>query len=69
MKADVGALKTDVKALRLDVATLNTNVAVILSNYTTKADLMRLENLMMKLGFGAIVALASIVMAAAKFIR
>jgi ABC-type metal ion transport system substrate-binding protein len=69
LKNDVSVMKADVRTLQRDVATLNTNVAVISSNYITKADLASLENAILKWGFGAVVTLAGIVIAAAKFVR
>ncbi|PRD17379.1 coiled-coil domain-containing protein [Pantoea coffeiphila] len=44
LKKDVGVLQANVTELRTDMAELKSDVAVIKSNYTTKADLLNLEN-------------------------
>ncbi|MBK0031999.1 hypothetical protein IBT47_06875 [Erwinia sp. S43] len=44
LKKDVGVLQADVNVLQTDMAELKSDVAVIKSNYTTKADLLNLEN-------------------------
>lgn len=44
LTGDVNVLKEDVKELKTDMTELKSDVAVIKSNYTTKADLLSLEN-------------------------
>jgi archaellum component FlaC len=69
LKSDVSVLKADVAVLKTDVTQLKTDVAVIRSNYSTKADIAQLETTLFKWGFGSVIALAGVVVAAAKYIH
>jgi hypothetical protein len=69
LEHDLTVLKADVSVLKTDLAQLKTDVAVILANYSTKADIARLETTLLKWGFGSVIALAGIVVAAAKYIH
>lgn len=69
LEHDLTVLKADFSALKTDVAQLKTDVAVILANYSTKTDLARLETTLLKWGFGSVIALAGVVVAAAKYIH
>jgi GR25 family glycosyltransferase involved in LPS biosynthesis len=69
LEDDMSAVKSDMAILKADVAQLKIDVAVILSNYVTKADLRQLESNLLRWYIVTFIAMAGVVIGAARFIR